>query len=78
VAVGAGPILTIDLGYLGVAIDKRHLDAGARLSERTDRDADVSAANAAVRTPVIRPREDLQIADGVEQVLGVSAAAALT
>jgi acetate kinase len=51
------------LGYLGVRVDPE-LNAGA------EPDADISAADASVRTLVVTSREDLEIADGVEQLLG--------
>jgi acetate kinase len=51
------------LRYLGVQVDER-LNAGA------EPDADISAAGAAVRTLVITSREDLEIACGVEALLG--------
>ena len=63
------------LSYLGVAVDTQ-LDDGARLVDPGDPDVDISAANAAVHTLVVRSREDLQIAAGVEQALGVPAPAA--
>jgi acetate kinase len=63
------------LGYLGVAVDEQ-LNATARLADRADPDAEISAAGAAVRTLSVRSREDLQIAAGVEQALGVPAPAA--
>ena len=50
------------LGHLGVAVDSS-VNGGAQP------DADVSQAGAAVRTLVVRSREDLQIAAGVEQAL---------
>jgi acetate kinase len=51
------------LGFLGVALDAARNDAA-------DGDADVSRAGAAVRTLVIRAREDVEIARGVRAVLG--------
>jgi acetate kinase len=51
------------LAHLGVAVD------AARNTE-TEPDADLSAEGAAVRTLVVRAREDLQIAAGVERALG--------
>ncbi|MCW2676074.1 MAG: acetate kinase [Modestobacter sp.] len=62
------------LAYLGVVVDER-LDAGAQLTNPADPDVDISAAGTAVRTLVVRSREDLQIAAGVEQALGVPAPA---
>jgi hypothetical protein len=61
-------------GYLGVAVDGR-LNTGARLIDSGDPNVDISADGAAVRTLVVRSREDLRIAAGVEQALGVSAPA---
>ncbi|MDQ2875762.1 MAG: acetate/propionate family kinase [Actinomycetota bacterium] len=51
------------LAYLGVSVDQR-LNSGA------EPDADISAADAAVRTLVVTSREDLEIAAGVERLLG--------
>ena len=50
------------LGHLGVAVDSS-VNGGAQP------DADISADGAAVRALVVRSREDLQIAAGVEQAL---------
>ena len=50
------------LGHLGVAVDSS-VNGGAQP------DADISADGAAVRALVLRSREDLQIAAGVEQAL---------
>jgi acetate kinase len=50
------------LGYLGVAVDEA-------ANEAASGDADVSAADAAVRTLVIAAREDLEIARQVREVL---------
>jgi acetate kinase len=54
------------LGYLGVGVDERR-NAGAAA------DLDVSDEHSAVRTLVVRSREDLQIAAGVEQLLAPGA-----
>jgi acetate kinase len=51
------------LGFLGVKVD-------ARANEDATPDADVSADGAAVRTLVIRAREDVEIARQVRDVLG--------
>jgi acetate kinase len=51
------------LRYLGVALDRKDNDT-------VDGDADVSARQAAVRTLVIRSREDVEIARQVRAVLG--------
>jgi acetate kinase len=51
------------LGYLGVYVD-------AQLNEAAQPDADISTAAAAARTLVVASREDLEIAAGVEQLLG--------
>ncbi len=51
------------LGFLGVALDPD-------LNENVADDLDVSTAGAAVRTLVIRAREDLEIARQVREVLG--------
>jgi acetate kinase len=64
-------------GYLGIAVDER-LNAGARLVDRADPDVHIGAEGAAVRTLVVRSREDLQIAAGVEHALGEPAAGART
>ena len=56
------------LAHLGVAVD----DAANTAADLTDPDAadtEVSAAGATVRTLVVRAREDLQIAAGVERAL---------
>jgi acetate kinase len=50
------------LGFLGVAID-------AAANDAADDDADVSAPGAAVRTLVVRAREDLEIGGQVRAVL---------
>jgi acetate kinase len=63
------------LSYLGVAVDEQ-LNVGARRVDSGDPDVDISAAGAAVHTLLVRSREDLQIAAGVEQVLGVRASEA--
>jgi acetate kinase len=59
------------LSYLGMAVDGR-LNTGAQLVDSGDPDVDISADGAAAHTLVERSREDLQIAAGVEQALGVS------
>ena len=64
----------VRLGYLGVAVDEQR-NAAARLAGPADPDVDISAADAVVRTLVVRSREDLQIAAGVEQALGDLASA---
>ena len=51
------------LGYLGVCVDPT-------LNARAEPDADISAPDAAVRTLVVTSREDLEIAAGVEHLLG--------
>jgi acetate kinase len=51
------------LGWLGVEVD------GAR-NEAVEGDADVTAADAAVRTLVVTAREDLAIARAVRRLLG--------
>jgi acetate kinase len=56
------------LAHLGVAIDGQR-NADAVLADPEAPDADVTAGGAPVRTLVVRSREDLQIAAGVEQVL---------
>jgi acetate kinase len=61
------------LGHLGVAVDRR-LDAGAVLADPDAPDAEVTAEDARVRTLVVRAREDLQIAAGVERVLAADRA----
>jgi acetate kinase len=53
------------LGYLGVAVD----EGGNETNE--DDDADISSPSAAVRTVVIRAREDLQIAGEARRLLAV-------
>jgi acetate kinase len=56
------------LAHLGVAVD----DAANRAADLTDPDAgdaEVTAAGARVRSFVVRAREDLQIAAGVERAL---------
>ncbi len=50
------------LGFLGVAIDPRRNLAA-------DGDAEISAADASVRTLVVTAREDLEIARAVRRVL---------
>ena len=56
------------LAYLGVAMDEA-ANTAAQVAGPYGADADVSPAGATVRTLVIRSREDLQIAAGVEQAL---------
>jgi acetate kinase len=56
------------LAYLGVALDDE-ANAAASVVGESGRDVDVSSAGAAVRTLVVRSREDLQIAAGVEWAL---------
>jgi acetate kinase len=56
------------LGHLGVAVDHRR-SADADLAHPDAPDAEVTAEGARVRTLVVRAREDLQIAAGVEQAL---------
>ena len=56
------------LRYLGVEVDGGR-DATATMADPSDPDAEISADGAAVRTLVVRAREDLQIAAGVEQAL---------
>jgi acetate kinase len=51
------------LAYLGVRVD-------TELNASAEPDADVSAADASVRTLVVTSREDLEIAAGVELLLG--------
>jgi acetate kinase len=51
------------LGYLGVRVDQG-------LNSSAEPDADISAADAAARTLVVTSREDLEIAEGVERLLG--------
>jgi acetate kinase len=51
------------LSYLGVRVDQE-------LNASAEPDADISAADAAARTLVVASREDLEIADGVERLLG--------
>ena len=51
------------LGYLGVRVDQG-------LNSSAEPDADISAADAAARTLVVTSREDLEIAAGVERLLG--------
>jgi acetate kinase len=63
------------LSYLGVGVDGQ-LNAGARLVDSGAPDADISAKGAAVHSLVVRSREDLQIAAGVEGALGVPPAGA--
>jgi acetate kinase len=55
------------LGFLGVSIDGGRNDAASG-------DAELSAADASVRTLVIADREDLEIARGVRAALGADAA----
>ncbi|WP_448628282.1 acetate/propionate family kinase [Geodermatophilus sp. URMC 64] len=58
------------LGHLGIAVDAR-LDSAATGAE----DTEITAPGAGVRTLVVRSREDLQIAAGVERVLAAGARA---
>ncbi len=58
---------TRDLGFLGVSID------GARNAAAVP-DTEIGAAGAAVRSLVVRAREDLEIAHEVRAVLGLPAA----
>jgi acetate kinase len=51
------------LGYLGVRVDPE-------LNAAAEPDTDISAADAAARTLVVTSREDLEIAAGVEHLLG--------
>jgi acetate kinase len=51
------------LGWLGVAVDAE-VDAA-----RGERDGEVTAAGARVRTLVVRAREDLEVARGVREAL---------
>jgi acetate kinase len=55
------------LAHLGVALDGR-ADAAAEPGPG-DPDVEITAPGASVRTFVVRSREDLQIAAGVEQAL---------
>jgi acetate kinase len=52
------------LGWLGVVVDAE-ADAA-----RDERDGEITADGAGVRTLVVRAREDLEIARGVREVLG--------
>jgi acetate kinase len=61
------------LAHLGVAVDG---DRNSRAAGGPGDDADVSAPGAAVASLVVRSREDLQIAAGVEQALAGTTAAA--
>jgi acetate kinase len=56
------------LAHLGVALDRQR-NTAADLSDPEAPDAEITAAGAAVRTLVVRSREDLQIAAGVDQAL---------
>ena len=56
------------LGFLGIGVD-------ARRNEDATGDADLSAGAGAVRTLVVRSREDLEIARQVRRLLGRAAAA---
>jgi len=58
------------LAHLGVAVDGTR---NAVTLAPGDPDADISAAGSAVRTLVVRAREDLEIAAGVERALSASA-----
>jgi acetate kinase len=57
------------LAHLGVALDRNGNDA-VRSVDGDDPDVDITGTGARVRTLVVRAREDLQIAAGVEQALG--------
>ena len=57
------------LAHLGVAVDAA-AQRRADLSDPDGPDTEVGAAGAGVRTLVVRAREDLEIAAGVERVLG--------
>lgn len=61
------------LAHLGVAVDEARNDAIQ--DEALQMDQDISAAGASVRTLVVRSREDLEIAAGVERALKVVSAA---
>lgn len=50
------------LAHLGVAVDRAR-------NGSAQPDADISAGGATVRTLIVRSREDLQMAAGVEQAL---------
>jgi acetate kinase len=56
------------LAHLGVAVSPRRNDA-ATLADAGEPDAEITAPDTTVRTLVIRSREDLQIAAGVQQAL---------
>jgi acetate kinase len=56
------------LPHLGVSVDGSRNDA-AVLTDGGDRDAEITAAGARVRTLVVRSREDLQIAADVRRAL---------
>ena len=56
------------LAYLGVAVDDE-ANVAARVAGEGGTDVDISSARAVARTLVVRAREDLQIAAGVEQAL---------
>jgi acetate kinase len=56
------------LPHLGVSVDGSRNDA-AVLTDGGDRDAEITAAGAGVRTLVVRSREDLQIAADVRRAL---------
>jgi acetate kinase len=55
--------LASELEFLGVAVDSRH-------NGTSTKDADITAANAAVRTAVVESREDLEIARQTRAALG--------
>jgi acetate kinase len=63
------------LAHLGVAVDGARNDA-VSLGDGADPDAEVSADGAAVRTLVVRSREDLEVAAGVEEALGTGTSGA--
>jgi acetate kinase len=60
------------VAHLGVAVDRQR-NAGA---DPTETDVDITSDGAPVRTLVVRAREDLQIAAGVEQALAAAPAGA--
>jgi acetate kinase len=68
VRAGAGARIV----HLGVALDRSRND-GAVLTGPGDPDTEITAAGARVRTLVVRSREDLQIAAGVERALAAGA-----
>jgi acetate kinase len=70
VRAGAGARIV----HLGVAVDRSRND-GAVLSGPGDPDTEITGTGGDVRTLVVRSREDLQIAAGVERVLAADARA---